>query len=201
MQIDHLAIAAESLDAGSRAVEAALGVSLSPGGAHPLMGTHNRLLSLGPDLYLEVIAIDPAAPTPPHPRWFGLDDFHGAPRLVAFVARVDDLDAALAAAPKGAGRVTQLARGDFRWRMALAPSGRMPFDNAFPPLIEWQGPHPAPRLPDLGCRLTGLTITHPDATDLRAALPIDDARLRILPGTAITFAAEIATPFGPRMLA
>jgi len=32
-------------------------------GAHPLMGTHNRLLALG-DLYLEVIAVDPAAQPP-----------------------------------------------------------------------------------------------------------------------------------------
>ena len=34
---------------------------LESGGRHPHMGTHNRLLSLGPDLYLEVIAVDPDA--------------------------------------------------------------------------------------------------------------------------------------------
>ena len=39
--------------------EGALGATPAPGGHHPLMGTHNQLLSLGPGEYLEVIAIDP----------------------------------------------------------------------------------------------------------------------------------------------
>jgi hypothetical protein len=37
------------------------------------MGTHNRLLKLGEGFYLELIAIDPQAPPPGRPRWFGLD--------------------------------------------------------------------------------------------------------------------------------
>ncbi|WP_393939598.1 VOC family protein [Piscinibacter sakaiensis] len=53
------------------------------GGAHPHMGTHNRLLRLGDHCYLEVIAIDPAAPPPARARWFGLDRLapDAAPRL------------------------------------------------------------------------------------------------------------------------
>ncbi len=54
---DHLAISAASLEQGALAVEAMLGVGLEPGGKHAFMGTHNRLLSLGPGEYLEVIAI------------------------------------------------------------------------------------------------------------------------------------------------
>jgi hypothetical protein len=65
LSFDHLAIGAETLDEGVEAVEAALGVPLAPGGGHPAMGTHNRLLSLGPGEYLEVIAIDPDAPARP----------------------------------------------------------------------------------------------------------------------------------------
>ena len=62
---DHLVIAARSLDEGTAYVEAVLGVKLSPGGQHGHMGTHNRLLSLGPLEYLEVIAVEPGAPAPP----------------------------------------------------------------------------------------------------------------------------------------
>ena len=58
LEFDHIAISATCLAEGVAAVEAALGVALSGGGAHPHMATHNRLLGLG-DLYLEVIASDP----------------------------------------------------------------------------------------------------------------------------------------------
>uniref|UniRef100_UPI0039B8CB19 VOC family protein n=1 Tax=Albidovulum sp. TaxID=1872424 RepID=UPI0039B8CB19 len=82
---DHLAVSAASLDYGARVVEAALGIGLESGGKHPFMGTHNRLLSLGPGEYLEVIAIDPEAPGPERPRWFRLDTFTGPPRLTNWV--------------------------------------------------------------------------------------------------------------------
>ena len=115
LRLDHIAISAATLDAGADWVKMALGVPLAGGGKHPHMGTHNRLLSLG-DLYLEVIAVDPAAPKPAWPRWFGLDDFRGPPRLTNWICRTDDLDAELAAAPPGTGTATDLSRGDYRWR-------------------------------------------------------------------------------------
>ncbi|WP_343081212.1 VOC family protein [Ostreiculturibacter nitratireducens] len=202
MELDHIAIAARTLEEGTRAVEEVLGISLAPGGRHPLMGTHNRLLSLGPGLYLEVIAIDPEAAKPAHPRWFRLDEFDGPPRLANWVVRVPDLDAALAAAPKGAGRPVALERGDLRWRMGVTETGRLPFDDAFPAFIEWEGEaHPSARLPDVGCRLTRLTVTHPRAEALRAALPLADTRVSIVPGPDAALMAEIATPLGPRLLA
>ncbi len=71
--IDHLVIVATDLDTGCAFVTDALGVALQPGGVHSRMGTHNRLLHLGPGLYLEVIAVDPSAIRPDRARWFGLD--------------------------------------------------------------------------------------------------------------------------------
>jgi len=50
---------------------------MQPGGRHVRYGTHNTLLGLGDDLYLEVIAKDPAAAPYDGPTWFGLDDFTG----------------------------------------------------------------------------------------------------------------------------
>ncbi len=201
--LDHLVIAAPTLEAGTQWVEAQTGLTLSPGGAHATMGTHNRLLSLGPDAYLEVIAVHPAAQAPDHPRWFALDELGSAIRLQAWVVRCEDLAAALAGAPPGSGAAQPFARGDLRWRMAVPEDGRLPFDNLFPALIEWQGTaHPAPRLPDAGCRLQRLQLTHPRAQALRAALAglLDDPRIEVVAGPTPSLAVDLATPAGPRRL-
>ena len=170
MQIDHLAITCASLDQGIAWAEERLGVPLDPGGRHERFGTYNRLLSLGPGLYLEVIAPDPQAPPPDRPRWFGLDHA-GAPRLATWIARVPDLGSALATAPPESGEPLPLARGDLRWTIAVPPDGQLPWGGAFPTLIQWgPGPHPSERLPDRGVRLLALELGHPRATRLEALL-------------------------------
>ena len=205
LSFDHLAIGAETLEDGVAAVEAALGVALAPGGAHPMMGTHNRLLSLGPGEYLEVIAIDPDAPRPGRPRWFALDDFRGKPRPGAWIARAaPPLAEALARAPAGAGDAQSLSRGAYAWEMAIPDTGLLPFAGLFPALIAWQGTaHPADALPDQGIRLHRLVLIHPEAGALRAALAplITDARLTVTLGAEPQMAAEFKTPAGLRVLA
>lgn len=197
--LDHLAVAAETLEAGTAHVETLLGVALSPGGAHPEMGTHNRLLSLGPDLYLEVIAVDPGAAPPGRARWFGLDGFSGPPRLAGWVVRTGDLEGSLAAAPAGLGRPMALSRGDLRWRMAVPGDGRLPYDGAAPALITWDGPaHPCARLPDRHCHLAGLVVEHPRIAELLAEWPmlarVTGATLREGPEPRLR--ARIDTPAG-----
>jgi len=201
LTLDHLVVAAETLAAGVAYVQDTLGVGMAAGGEHPAMATHNRLLSLG-ETYLEVIAINPDAPAPGGARWFALNAFRGPPRLTNWVARCGDLNAALALAPPGAGRPMALARGDLRWRMAVPDDGLLPFDGAFPGLIEWQGSaHPAQHLPGAGCSLQDLRLTHPDAPQLRDALARYDGGLErcVAPG-ALAFQAVITTPNGPRVL-
>ena len=200
--LDHLAISATTLAEGVDWVENALDVTMSPGGEHPAMSTHNQLLGLG-DLYLEVIAINPAAPTPPHPRWFDLDHFTGRPRLNNWIAACDDLDATLAQLSPEVGVPVDLARGDLRWRMAVPPSGRLPFGGAHPALIHWQtAAHPAQRLPDQGVRLRLAEVATPDHAPLNAALAgrFADPRLMIVPGTALAIRAEFDTTHGRRVL-
>jgi len=201
LELDHVAVAAVRLEDGRVAVEAALGVGLQPGGRHAHFGTHNLLLGLEDGLYLEVIAIDPDAPAPEHPRWFDLDRFAGRPRPRAWICRTGDLDGFLAEAPE-AGRPVALARGDLRWRMAVPGTGVLPFDNAYPAVIEWQeGGHPAKRLAASGCRLARLVVAHPEAAALRARLAphLRDPRVGFEPG-APALRVEIDTPHGRRRL-
>jgi hypothetical protein len=178
-------------------VERLLGVPMAGGGRHPALGTHNRLISLG-DLYLEVITIDPEAAGPGRPRWFDLDRFAGPPRLTNWIVACDDLDATLADGPEGWGQPMSLARGDYRWQMAVPDDGRLPYDTLFPALIRWEGAlHPAPALPDHGLRLARLTVTHPRAAALHAALAgLADPRVTFASGPA-GLAAVIHTAQGP----
>jgi hypothetical protein len=71
-ELDHLVVAARSLDDGVAWCEATLGVVPAAGGGHAPMGTHNRLLAVSsarfPHSYLEIVAVDPEAPAPSRPR-------------------------------------------------------------------------------------------------------------------------------------
>jgi len=202
--LDHIAIAGETLEAAAAHVEAVLGVPLQAGGVHVEMGTHNRLLSLGPGVYLEAIAVNPDAAHPERPRWFNLDGFAGPPRLSNWIARCDDLVAALAEAPEGMGVPIGFSRGEYTWSMAVPGNGRLPFDGAAPALIEWETAlHPADRLTDRGCRLVGLEVQHPEMDRLLAAFPAlgQIEEVTFLRGATPRLAARIDTPAGLKVLA
>ena len=198
LRIDHLVVSCERLEDGVAYVEDALGVAMEPGGQHPAMGTHNRLLGLG-DVYLEVIAIDPSASGSVRPRWFGLDRFASPPRLTNWVARTSSLSAALELAPAGTGVPMQISRGDLVWDIAISADGSLPFDGAFPGLIDWGGAvHPTMRLPASGCSLKALTVNHPDSDSLCEALSRFRGGLgaHVAAGPEFSMTAIISSPGG-----
>lgn len=166
--LDHLVIAARTLPEGRAWLEGRLGVPMQDGGQHATFGTHNALLSLGPDLYLEVIAVDPDAPAPARPRWFGLDtpEMHerlsDGPALVHWVAAVD----ALTAGPE----VLELSRGENRWALTVPQDGGLPMNGVAPSRIVWHTPPPPARLSDVGVRLGRLRLGTPNPDTLRAVL-------------------------------
>lgn len=196
---DHIVVSARTLEEGIAAVSQKLGVPLANGGKHRAMGTHNRLLGLG-DIYLEVIAIDPDAPCPSHPRWFDLDHFDAEPQITHWAASVYDLDKTLNELPSSAGTPRALARADLLWRMAVPEDGRLPWNGGFPGLVQWQGGlHPSHLLPQYQIRLEMFEIFHPDDDTLRHLLKgrISDRRIAILPAAAPRFRARFSTPSGP----
>ena len=167
-------LAARDLDAGAAWLEQHLGVALVSGGKHQRMGTHNRLLGLGDNFYLELIAVDPAAAPPGRPRWFGLDQADlpvDRPRLIHWVARSNDISRQAAASSEDLGDILPMERGDYRWRISVPADGHLPGEGLVPTLIQWDVPHhPASRLPDAGCCLMKLEGFHPQPGRIRAAL-------------------------------
>ena len=212
-------VLADTLAQGVAWCEATLGVVPAPGGQHPLFGTHNRLLALGgaafAQAYLEIIAIDPAAGDPGRTRWFDMDDQRlrrqvraQGPQLIHWVARVPELARAAAAwaalglergAVLPASRMTP--RGLLEWQITVREDGQRLLDGCLPTLIQWGAVHPADALPASGIALESLSLRHPQAALLRAALDaVGLAGVAVEPGPA-ALQARLATPRGAVTLA
>ncbi len=206
--LDHLVVTATTLAQGVQWCEAVLGVTPGPGGAHALMGTHNRLFNIAserfPQAFFEILAIDPAAPPPGRARWFGLDtiDPGAAPRLRHFVARSGAVDAqttALRAAGLDIGPAIAASRdtpqGRLTWRLTVRDDGRLLAGGALPTLIDWgRTPHPTSNMPACGVTLRALTLRGlaPAISQMLGLPGIDYA---IGPGPALS--AVFDTPRGP----
>ncbi|GAA4766962.1 VOC family protein [Actinomycetospora chibensis] len=214
-------MAATDLARGVPALEEQLGVRLGAGGRHAGFGTHNALLGLGGSTYLELIAVDPDAPAPGRPRWFGLDEpgvrarLADGPRLLHWVAR----PAVLPPGPDDHGERLRLSRDALSWTLTVPADGALPGGGSdsgsgggsgdgggdggglVPSLIAWDGAHPTDGMPDAGVRLERLVLASPDAPALRRRLA--DLGLSgcvtVADGPPL-LRAELRTPDGPVVL-
>lgn len=195
-ELDHIAVAARNLNEGVAHVREALGVEMPYGGAHPLMGTHNHLMRLDNDAFVEVISVNPAVNSE-RPRWFDLDKFDDSPRLMTWVIRGDGSLTGVDIGPPIA-----VSRGDLHWNLTVRDDGSMPFDGACPAVISWaRNDRPGARMADLGCKLERLVISHPRARDLSLILKdFSDPRVEFTEAEKVTLEAEIMTPSGLRFL-
>ena len=170
---DHFAVACQDLEEGVRYVESLTGVRAAPGGPHPGIGTHNALLSLGSDVYLEIIAADPEQEEPASPRPFGIDD-HPGPRLAAFAIHpgteetIDSVADTIRIHGPAPAPVMSMSRvkpdgEEISWRLTRANGvGLVPF------VIDWGAtPNPATVTPG-GCSLVAMEGSDPDPSGIRA---------------------------------
>ncbi|MGF1527755.1 MAG: VOC family protein [Candidatus Competibacterales bacterium] len=212
-RLDHLVIGATSLQQGVDYIRQHLGVDIPPGGEHPAMGTHNHVMQLGHEVFLEVLAVNPTAPPPPRLRWYGLDDpFVAAqlargPQLLTWVINVPDIAACLAKATVDLGEAVPLSRGALSWTFGLPEDGRLLAGGAVPYVIQWHtADHPARGMAHRGCTLQGLEIAHPHPPWLEAVLTAMGAQglVAVRPAAGRStpqLRAHLHTPNGHKILA
>ncbi len=175
LALDHLVLAARTLDEGAAWCESTLGLRPEAGGQHLFMGTHNRVFGISSAAfaraYFEIIALDPSLPAPRRARWFGLDDpalqraLSKGPQLVTWVARCADIAAARTSMLAGGidcGAVEPAERaaphGLLRWQISLRADGRRLLGGAAPALIEWGNVHTTDSMPTSGIELKTIRL-------------------------------------------
>lgn len=171
--IDHLVVTAPTLASGMQYVEQTLGCRMQPGGQHSRMGTHNALLKIGDQCYLEVISIDPEAEPPRRKRWFELDTLlsENPPRLATWVMRTNDICKVTNATDQTLGSVEEMSRGALEWQITIPSDGHLPLQGIAPAVIQWKDDvHPASRLAESSVSLIHLAGHHSDARQILAFL-------------------------------
>ena len=181
VHVDHLILGARDLDEGIRRFEERTGVRPMVGGEHPGRGTRNALVSLGPGLYIEILA--PQASAPDAGR---VAELRALTDLVPYgwAVFVRDVDAArrrLGDAGLGLSEIQpgSRARPDgslLQWKTFDVEKPKI---AGIPFFIRWGDgtTHPSQDSP-AGCRLQRLRVATPDAAAMRrafAALPLDVA--------------------------
>lgn len=199
--VDHLVYATRDLDRGMEEMERLTGIAPTPGGRHPGRGTRNALLSLGADVYLEIVAPDPVQPPPPAGRWLGVDKVN-ASRLTTWAAKANDLVALRRRAAEQGVKLGEVQtalrqRADgvtLAWRLTdpepLAADGVIPF------FIDWgSSPHPVHSAAQ-GASLVSFCVEHPDATGVTRMLRALGLDVAVVPANRAALVAVIDSPRG-----
>ena len=154
-KLDHIVLGANTLQEGTDYVEKKLGLSLSEIGYHHHMGTHNRVIKIAKNIYLEVIAIDPNANKPKHFRWFNLDieeqqaRLKISPQIIGYVIENENSDML-----KFYNPFFEASRGDYRWEFAMPKCNNNQIKNELiesglvPCLIKWKSKKPVYQMVD-----------------------------------------------------
>jgi hypothetical protein len=167
-RIDHIVIGAANLISGTNILETKLGTEFSPGGEHQIMGTHNNLLKLQSDIYLEVIANNPDVSNPSRQRWFSLDEektkekIKHSPRALCWVLEVDNIQNTVKKCGYNPGEILQISRGELTWKITVPFNGSLEDNGVLPALIEWPSDqHPSKKLANSKVSINKLSLFHP----------------------------------------
>ena len=148
-KLDHIVLGCNTIQEGTDYVEKKLGLTLSEIGYHLHMGTHNRVIKISENIYLEVIAIDPNANKPKHFRWFNLDNkkqqarLKKSPQIIGYVIENQNPDML-----KFYNPFFEASRGNYCWEFAMPKSDDTLINDELiesglvPSLIKWKSKKP-----------------------------------------------------------
>jgi hypothetical protein len=167
--IDHIVIGTANLFLGTKILETKFNTKFSPGGEHQIMGTHNNLLKLQSDIYLEVIANNPNSEKPFRQSWFSLDEvrtkekIETSPRALCWVLQVNDIENTVKKCGYNPGEILQISRGELTWKITVPSNGMLVDNGVLPALIEWSSDqHPSKKLTDSNVTINMLSLFHPE---------------------------------------
>ena len=199
-RIDHLIYATPDLQRGIEEIERLLGVRAAMGGQ--LGTTYNALVSLGPAMFLEILAPDQSPPDQSRPRPFRLDELK-ASKLVTWAVKETDLErvkseSAAKGMPLGeirTGERKQTNGEQLSWQFTTSGRARIDGISIFPFFIKWTTPNPA-RTAAKGATLVGLRAEHPDPEGQQRLIQRFGLNLLVQTGPAPALIAIIDCPRG-----
>ncbi len=202
LTVDHLVYVTADLEATSAELEARLGVRPAGGGSHVGRGTRNTLLSLGGDVYPEVLGPDPDQDVQqPASR------FPSAALLRTWAVKAPEIGATVASARSRGydpGDVNDMSRARpdgmlLEWRLTAGGGGGLGVDGGVgivPFLIDWgDTPHPGGVVVS-GGHFVSLELEHPDPGAISAALAILGSDVEVRHGSELRLVATIDSPNG-----
>ena len=195
--IDHFMIAGNDLERLSEFFTTLTGIPVAAGGSHPDLGTHNKLVATTIEVYLELIAPNPALNVNSGLREVIEQMEDPAVHRMIVLGKLDDFPgivrayerAGVPAEVKPLSRAT--ATGEvLHWHL-LMPAARNEFGIFAPLFIDWgEATHPSRSLPPAPCTLVEVQAAHPETERVRALwgeigfdMPLleeDEPRLSIL---------------------
>ena len=164
-KLDHVVIAANTLEEGTSYIENKLHVKLSDIGYHKDMGTYNRVVKISKSVYLEVIAIDPNCGHLKSKRWFNLDSLdlqsqlRKSPRVIGYVIENEDTKIL-----KYYESFFRVSRGEYKWKFAMPRNDSSISTDKFyqsgiiPSLINWESEKPINKMQDNDLNLKKIQV-------------------------------------------
>jgi Glyoxalase-like domain len=199
LRFDHFIYAGRDLDAMIAQFTQLTGVTPLKGGRHPGLGTRNALMSLGPDIYFELLAVDPTQ---------SLDGNMGGrintlpePRLFFYMLKGGQLETVRDAMLKhgitadlfDASRTTPDGN-TLKWRL-LVPHDN-PLGFAVPNCIDWLDTVNPATTSVAGCSFESFEMGHPQPAKVRALLADLGSDMPVQYADRLYLRLRIQTPKG-----
>lgn len=198
--LDHLIYAVPDLHKGMEEIENLFGIKPIIGGQHSGFGSWNALVSLGPEIYLEILAPDPQQ-VDVQAKWLGLENLT-APKITRWAAKTEQIEKMTVHAKKEGLDLGTIFPGSrtkpngtvLNWKLTNPTIN--PGDGIIPFLIDWgNSEHPETHLPK-GCQLMKMEALHPAPEKIQQSLKKLNLDVEVKQGKESELIATIQTPKG-----